>query len=220
MTAPTHFNPVQPGDITEAVAVLTAAFATGPVIDWAEPDPAARPGLLEPYFTALLQHTAGSGIVHLARTDAWIAGVAVWTPSSAAGLDLDDLASSLPPSRAVHRLALLEKTVEQQRPGGVYHRLAYLAVLPEQHNDGIGSQLLDHHLHTLAAAQIPAYLEANHPRNRTLYQRHGFTDHAPPITVDGSPHIWPMWWPGPGHHPRQTADTTQHRGTGVSQAPR
>ena len=62
----------------------------------------------------------------------------------------------------------------------------FLAVRPDRQNVGIGSALLDRHHSRLDRAGIPAYLEANDPRNRDLYLRHGYTavgDPAPRRTA-------------------------------------
>jgi len=44
----------------------------------------------------------------------------------------------------------------------------------------------------LDAARLPAYLEANHPRNRDLYQRHGYQVRSVIELPDGPP-LWTMW---------------------------
>jgi hypothetical protein len=43
-------------------------------------------------------------------------------------------------------------------------------------------------------ARTPAYLAANGPRNRQLYQRLGYTDLGDPVTAHHGPPIFPMWW--------------------------
>ncbi|MCM4082219.1 GNAT family N-acetyltransferase [Paractinoplanes hotanensis] len=184
-------------DLPTAARLLTDAFSTGPIIEWAEPDPQARAGLLEPCFAAMLHHPFGQ--VRLARLDRPgrpIAAVALWVPEPTPDVDLDELTAGLPPGTAVQRLALLETTTARHRPHGVYQHLAYLGVHPHWQRHGIGSQLLTDHLTQLTTQGIPAYLEASNLHNRALYQRHGFTDLGRPIAVDDSPPIWPMWRPG------------------------
>ena len=44
----------------------------------------------------------------------------------------------------------------------------------------------------LRTSRIPAYLEANDPRNRDLYLRHGYTS-RPEIRLPGGPPLWPLW---------------------------
>jgi hypothetical protein len=40
---------------------------------------------------------------------------------------------------------------------------------------------------------VPAYLEASTPRNRALYERHGFTVTEEFVLGKGSPPLWRMW---------------------------
>ncbi|MCY1141490.1 GNAT family N-acetyltransferase [Actinoplanes sp. Pm04-4] len=180
-------------DLPDAARLLIKAFSTGPIIEWAEPDPTARVGLLEPCFTAMLNHPYS--LTRLAHLDGRIVGAALWIPEPTPSVDLDELAADLPPGTAVNRPALLEKTAAQQRPHGIYHHLAYLAVDPHHRQHQIGSYLLSDYLTQLTTNGIPAYLEASNLRNRALYQRHGFTDLGQPLTVDDSPPIWAMWHP-------------------------
>lgn len=42
-------------------------------------------------------------------------------------------------------------------------------------------------------AAVPVYLEASTPRNRALYERHGFRDHGEPIPLPDGPRLQPMW---------------------------
>jgi hypothetical protein len=52
--------------------------------------------------------------------------------------------------------------------------------------------LLDRHHARLDQAGLPAYLEANHPRNRDLYARHGYRVRSVIELPDGPP-LWTMW---------------------------
>jgi hypothetical protein len=76
------------------------------------------------------------------------------------------------------------------------------AVRASRRGLGIGSHLLEAHHILLDADGTPAYLEADDPRNRELWLRHGYTDVGAPVLVPGSGcPIWPMW-----RHPDPTAD--------------
>ena len=101
--------------------------------------------------------------------------------------------SDAPASDGALRLAHLEKALKDRHPPTRHAYLAYLAVTPDQQNRGIGTELLRDHLTGLHRTGTPAYLEANDPRNRQLYLRHGFTDLGPAVTVDGCPPVQPMW---------------------------
>lgn len=53
---------------------------------------------------------------------------------------------------------------------------------------------LDGHHARIDGAGIPAYLEANDPRNRDLYLRHGYRVRSVIDLPDGPP-LWSMWRP-------------------------
>jgi GNAT superfamily N-acetyltransferase len=94
------------------------------------------------------------------------------------------------------RLRLLRRLMDERHPyGPAHHHLAYLGVRPDRQRQGIGSYLLIGHHAYLHVAGIPAYLEANDPRNRQLYLRHGYTDVGAPIVLPNGIPIWPMWRP-------------------------
>lgn len=83
----------------------------------------------------------------------------------------------------------------------VANHLAILAVHPGHQGRGIGTALLRAHHARLDQAGTPGYLEASSPRNRALYQRHGYTlrPGGPFHLPGGGPPMWPMWRaPGTG----------------------
>jgi GNAT superfamily N-acetyltransferase len=204
---PVTLGDAEPRELAIAADVLTAAFTDGAVIAWAEPDPAARPLLLRPYFTMLLEHATQHGQVRVACHQDEICAVAVWYQNPpAAGADHHDLAlpEDMPFTPAVERLMLLEKTLERQRPASLHRHLSYLGVRDDLRNNGIGSQLVTDQLTNLGQLGLPAYLEANDPRNRELYRRLGFRDRHQPISVAGSPPVQPMW------HPAATPGMPRH----------
>jgi GNAT superfamily N-acetyltransferase len=127
-----------------------------------------------------------------------VTGVAVWYPRPAAadGIDVHDLAPAdldAEAGAAGDRLTALEQALKVRHPAAPHQYLAYLAVTPHRQNRGIGTALLTDHHRLLDRAGTPAYLEANDPRNRARYTRHGYTDLGPPVTIDGGPPVWPMW---------------------------
>ena len=58
---------------------------------------------------------------------------------------------------------------------------------------GLGAALLRPVLDRCDAEKIPAYLEASSPRNRALYERHGFEVTEEFAVGRGSPPVWRMW---------------------------
>ena len=59
---------------------------------------------------------------------------------------------------------------------------------------GFGSALLAHALERCDRDHLPAYLEASSPRNKALYERHGF-EVIGVIQAGSSPPMWPMLRP-------------------------
>ncbi len=67
-----------------------------------------------------------------------------------------------------------------------------LGVDPARRGGGLGSALLAAGTHRCDVERRPAYLEATSPRNRRLYERHGFEVVGEVVLPDG-PSMWPMW---------------------------
>ena len=185
--------PVDTGEITDLVAT---AMSDGPVARWLHPDPEVRRREGPEYIGIFVEHAVRYGEVY-ATADAdtgQLSGVALWFP----------LTSMIPPptdydrrlkevaGSAFDRARELDAAMDAHHPLEPHHYLAFLAVRPDRQNRGIGSALLDRHHARLDRAELPAYLEANDPRNRDLYLRHGYVCRSIIQLPDGPP-LWPMW---------------------------
>jgi predicted N-acetyltransferase YhbS len=93
---------------------------------------------------------------------------------------------------AVDRVHQLDAVLDENHPLDPHHYLAFLAVRPSRQNRGLGAALLNRHHARLDDAGIPAYLEANDPRNRDLYLRHGYQVRSV-LQLPGGPPLWAMW---------------------------
>jgi GNAT superfamily N-acetyltransferase len=189
---------IAPMDSAEITGVLAAAMGDGPVARWLTPDATVRREYAPAYFEIFAEHAVRYGEVYASVDDVTgeLSGVALWFP----------LTSLIPPpadydvrlkdasGSAFDRACELDAALEAHHPTGPHHYLAFLAVRPRHQNRGIGSALLNRHHARLDAAGLPAYLEANDPRNRNLYLRHGYLS-RPPIQLPDGPPIWPMWRP-------------------------
>jgi GNAT superfamily N-acetyltransferase len=187
---------VAPVDTDEITRLLAVAFADGPVSRWLEPNAVARRENSPAYFEIFAEYAVQYGEVYATvdPDDGDLSGVALWFPLTAAIPPPVDFECRLEKAcgPAFERACLLGAALDERHPLDPHHYLAFIAVRPELQNRGIGSALLDRHHARLDAARIPAYLEANDPRNRDLYLRHGYQCRAPVLLPDGPP-VWPMW---------------------------
>jgi predicted N-acetyltransferase YhbS len=192
---------IAPLDVTEITRVLAAAMGDGPVARWLAPDPALRREYAPAYFEIFAEHAARYGEVYgsVNPDTGDLTGVALWFPLTQLippPADYDVRLKDASPD-AFDRASELDAALLAHHPIDPHHYLAFLAVHPDHQNQGIGTALLNRHHARLDAAGLPAYLEANDPRNRDLYLRHGYLGRTPILLPDGPP-IWPMWRPATG----------------------
>ncbi|GLY01306.1 MULTISPECIES: GNAT family N-acetyltransferase [Actinoplanes] len=187
-----HVSPLDTAEITEVVA---DAMWDGPVARWLQPDPMARRRNVPRYFEIFVDYAVQYGEVYgTADETGRMAAVALWFP----------LTSMIPPpfeyerrvkeaaEDAIDRVQQLDVALDANHPLEPHHYLAFLAVRPSRQNHGLGSALIGRHHARLDQAGIPAYLEANDPRNRDLYLRHGYQVRSVIDLPDGPP-LWTMW---------------------------
>jgi GNAT superfamily N-acetyltransferase len=130
--------------------------------------------------------------VQVAVTDrAGLVGAALWLPNPGPPFEMPGRIED----RVLGRLAVLGALLHGRRPDGDHQLLQYLGVRADCRGRGVGSALLAHRHGWLDAMGVPAYLEANDPRNRALYRRHGYADLGAPIRLPDATPIWPMWRP-------------------------
>jgi GNAT superfamily N-acetyltransferase len=182
--------------------LIAEAFFDLPPARWLIPDPPARRRAFPGYFRILVDHALAHGQVYTtpSRTAA-----ALWLPTPAngpaqpGGYPAKLAAATGPWAR---RFEAFDAELDRHHPTDTAHdHLAILAVHPDHQRRGIGAALLRAHHATVDGQRMPAYLEASSPRNRALYQRHGYVlrPGGPFHLPDGGPAMWPMWRaPGTG----------------------
>jgi GNAT superfamily N-acetyltransferase len=187
---------VAPVDTAGITGLLAETMGDGPVARWLTPDAGIRRRYAPAYFEIFAEHAVRYGEVYVSVDGATgeLSGVALWFPFTSAipAPDSYDRRLKEADPSAFDRVRQLDDALDTHHPLEPHHYLAFLAVRPRHQRRGIGSALLDRHHARLDTAGIPAYLEANDPRNRDLYLRHGYAGHAPIRLPDG-PQIWPMW---------------------------
>jgi GNAT superfamily N-acetyltransferase len=180
-------------DIPAIGYVLAAAFHDDPVISWILPDETRRRvrlrGIMELFASRFQRH--GENRINEAGT-----GAAVWAPPGATFTAEEDLRfeAGLVTASAgdLSRLGAVVELVDAHRPAEPHHYLSLVGVIPDRQGAGIGSALLRAVLDGADRHGVPTYLEATSPRNRDLYERHGFEVCAELRTSDCPP-LWAMW---------------------------
>jgi GNAT superfamily N-acetyltransferase len=177
-------------DEDRAIATLTTAFANDAVTRWVLRD--AHLYLM--YWPRLVRAFAGSAF------DGGTAdsiddhhGVALWLPP---GVSSDDEAmgamavEAIPEDQQDEIFSFMGQMAEFH-PQEPHWYLALIGVDPIEQGHGHGSALLTHALERCDRDRLPAYLEASSPRNKVLYERHGFAEIGL-IQAGSSPPMWPM----------------------------
>ncbi|BAL86215.1 putative GCN5-related N-acetyltransferase [Actinoplanes missouriensis 431] len=186
---------VSPFDTEEITTLVAEAMWDGPVARWMQPDMLVRRRNSPRYFEIFVEHALQHGEVYsTADADGRMSGVALWFPLTAmipAPVDYERRLKEASDT-AFDRCQQLDAALDEHHPLEPHHYLAFMAVRPGQQNRGIGSALLDRHHARLDRAGLPAYLEANDPRNRDLYLRHGYQVRSVIELPDGPP-LWCMW---------------------------
>lgn len=189
MTATTA-EVIQGADRQRAVASLTLAFATDPVMRWAWAD-AHRYATYWPRFAEAFGGQAFDDGTAYGLEDCL--AVALWmrpgvgpdeeTVMGVMGESLDD--------QILEDVNGLFEQMDAIHPTADVWYLPLIGVDLVAQGRGLGSALLRHALATCDSDGLPAYLEATNPRNRELYARHGFNV-VDVIQAGSSPPIWAM----------------------------
>ena len=95
---------------------------------------------------------------------------------------------------------MLAETFALHHPHDPLYYCQFLATAPAFQSHGIGSAFLRDELQRADAEGMPAYHEATTPRNRALYERHGYVNQGELTLPAGGPTLWRMW-----REPRQAS---------------
>ena len=187
-------------DVSDTVAVaatIAAGFYDDPVTQWLLPDEHRRRQLVQPMFELYVAPYV-RGETYLTADGS---GAAVWLPP---GVELltDQEAESFTQAIEelvgpdVERFVQLAETFERYHPTQPLYYCQFLATVPAMQSRGIGSAFLRDMLARADREGMPAYHEATSPRNRALYERHGYVTQGA-FSLPGGPTLWTMW-----HDPR------------------
>jgi GNAT superfamily N-acetyltransferase len=184
-------------DRSDVAAALADAFADDPVFAWCIPDVAGRTVALPPFFAAFAAAFARHGHSYVAESDGAITGAALWAPPGVEGVHPDDAeafetATGEACGPRMERIGTCVEIFEAAHPRDPAWFLQFVGVRGAQRGTGVGSLLLRQVLAAADRAGEPAYLVATSPRNRALYERHGFRCIEDLPLPDG-PTAFSMW---------------------------
>lgn len=180
----------EPGHADRVLGVLTLAFAADPPTRWLFPESDEYLRHF-PIFARALGGAALPRRTALATRDH--AGVALWLAPDAAP-DEEALARLIEEGVAPQKQADMAAVVEEMvrcHPEEPHWYLPLIGVEPARQGRGLGAVLLRAALQRVDAEGLPAYLESTNPRNRPLYEQHGFAPIGE-IKIGSCPPIVPM----------------------------
>lgn len=175
---------------------LARAFHDDPLVGWIIEDEAVRrqkaPRGFELYLRRFwLEHE------ETYTTDS-TAGVCVWEPPGKWKVPILRQLAVLPAmlrtnGRHTVRVLRAVASLEANHPGEPHYFAPVIGVDPDWQGRGIGAALMQPILDRCDREGVPAYLEATTPRNRALYERHGFAVTEEFKLAKVGPPLWRMW---------------------------
>ncbi len=180
-----------------AARALALAFEEDPHFSWIVRDPRTRLDRLERAFAIFIRR------IWLGPDEGYIqerqAGAALWMPPGTWHVGILTQLRLTPATswvlrgdtpRLLRALTFIERKHPRQ-PGHWY--LPAIGVRPDWQGRGYGAALMRPVLERCDHDRVPAYLEASSPRNRALYERHGFEVTEECRYAKDGPLLWPMW---------------------------
>ncbi len=166
------------GEISEMSRAIARAFFEDPLSLYVLPDSSSRPRISEAGVELFLRR-AWFELGETYAVGEPAAGVCIWNPPGTSEIGIGKQLTMLPAlirvyGRNLPRLLAALQSAESNHPKEPHYYLPMLGVEPDSQGHGMGSALMYPVLSRCDAEGIPAYLESSTPRNRALYERHGF----------------------------------------------
>jgi GNAT superfamily N-acetyltransferase len=181
---------IEATDRQRAVASLTLAFSSDPVMRWGWPDPKRYltywPQIADAFGGSAFDHGTAHGLEDCVA-------VALWLPPGV-GPDGETVMGLMRESMDDQTFEDINGVFEQMdelHPTDDHWYLPLTGVDPVAQGRRLGTTLLRHALKTCDSDGLPAYLEATSRRSRNLYARHGFNI-VQTIQAGTSPPLWAM----------------------------
>jgi GNAT superfamily N-acetyltransferase len=177
-------------------AVLARAFAEDPVVAYLfPPGERRREQRLTRFFDLELPRSERLGGSWMSADGA---GAAIWYPPGTWRPSTWETLRQTPAAlrvfgRNIGLASRAQSVMQEHHPKRPHWYLYYLGTEPDRQGTGIGAAVMRPVLDLCDSHRLPAYLEASSPRNRALYQRHGFEEMNPLAIPGNGPTMYPMW---------------------------
>ena len=183
-------------ELGRLAAVLANAFEDDPPVRWVLKDDARCRSMLERSFGLYLRRLWFKQ--DECYTTASVVGAIVWELPGQWKVGVLDQLRLLPSmarinGRLLPRILRALTVLESNHPAEPHYYLPLVGVEPEWRGRGLGTALIRPVLDRCDDEKVPAYLEATTPRNRALYERHGFEVTEQFSFGPGAPPLWRMW---------------------------
>jgi len=188
-------------ELPRVAAALAEAFYDDPQFVWIVPDDRRRLEILKPGFEMWLRR------IWFAQEECYttdgVVGAAIWERPGEWKTPILKQLTMAPAMTRIFRRYLPRimraiAAVESNHPKELHYYLPFVGVVADWQGRGIGAALIRPILERCDRESMPAYLEASAPRNRALYERHGFAVTEEFHLAKDSPPIWRMWRPPAG----------------------
>jgi ribosomal protein S18 acetylase RimI-like enzyme len=185
-----------PADVPSVAQTLARAFHEDPVFDWLLAGDPGRRRILIRYFELFSRRVWIEQRETYTTADAVAA--AVWNLPRQWHIGVRTLLGLGPASvrvfgRHLPRVMRALALVESKHPKEPHYYLAFVGVDPQWQGRGLGTAVLAPVLERCDREAMPAYLESSTPRNRALYERHGFAVTEEFAFAKSAPPMWRMW---------------------------
>jgi GNAT superfamily N-acetyltransferase len=187
---------VTEADFPRVATALTQAFYDDPQFAWIVPDHSRRLAILDRGFQLFMERIwFAQGECY---TTAGVVGAAIWERPGEWKVGIGKQVTMAPAmtrifGRFLPRLVRALTVMESNHPSEPHFYLPFVGVAPGWQGRGIGAALLRPMLERCDREAMPTYLEASTPRNRALYERHGFVVTEEFRLGKGGPPLWRMW---------------------------
>jgi GNAT superfamily N-acetyltransferase len=184
-------------DVPGVARALAQAFVADPHFSWIVRDERERLQRLDRAFALFIRR------IWLPQNEGYthdrVLGGALWMPPGTWHLSLWSQLLMTPATIRVlredaWRLLRAVTFIERKHPPTPAHwYLPIIGVASEWQGRGFGAALMRPVLDRCDHERMPAYLEASSPRNRSLYERHGFKVMEECRYASDGPPMWRMW---------------------------